>query len=52
MTLYIKCGNFASIYFEINKRLGVTPLLKIEKYKNEIIVHIPYMHFIYTPKYK
>ncbi len=40
------------MYVEINFKLGLYPLLKTEKYKNEIIIHGPYSQIIYTPAHK
>lgn len=52
MTLYITYGSYASLYLEINHELGLRPILKKEKYRNETIIHGPYTQIIFTPKYK
>lgn len=52
MTLYITYGSYASVFLEINIRLGALPALKKETYKNETIIHLPYIQAIYTPATK
>ncbi len=52
MTLYISYDKFFSIFIEGNRQLGLHPLFSKEYYKDETIIHMPYIQIIYTPTHK
>ncbi len=47
---FITYGRIFQIDIELNLNLGRTPLFLIEGYKNETLIHLPYVQIIYTPK--
>lgn len=52
MIFYTTCGSLFSVYIEVNKELGFSPIYLIQRYKTEHIIHLPYTEIIYTPNGK
>ena len=50
MTVLRTHGRRFQIYIEFNIKFGATPIFLIEDFKNETIIHMPYIQIIYTPR--
>lgn len=50
MTILRTYGRIFQIYIEFNIKFGATPIFLIEDFKNETIIHMPYIQIIYTPR--
>ncbi len=49
MMTYIKVGRLCGLLIEWDRNFTLRPMLKCEKYKDELVIDMPYCRIIYTP---
>lgn len=50
MHFYLQIPAFGAIYCEMARELRLLPLINLNKWRNELIVDLPYTQIIFTPK--